>query len=249
MKLRSPLMLEQSFIFPKLRSPDECQSTASILPVPTLIALDFSVLPLIAPDPSSSVQASPIRTIEKQITTVLDARPRSSPYWRKWNVKDIDNGGKVYTGEAKEESDRRDTKSDTKVAESKRRVAEVEGRATKAKKRAADFEAPLRVTEQKLQEVESDALYNLRYEIAAPTFCKALHLLYDYVLKTAREDFDISGFEFNVDAPTDSDEAEDAPDQQVESITVQQVEEALVEHEEEVVAEESPGVKQLLLKS
>ncbi|KAJ4950941.1 hypothetical protein NE237_027773 [Protea cynaroides] len=86
---------------------------------------------------------------------------------------------------------------------------------------------------------ELDTLYDLKHEIATPTFWKALHLLSNYVGKTAGDDFDFFGFVFNIDAPTDSDEAEDAPNKQVEGVTDQQVEEGLVDLEEGVAIDKA----------
>ncbi|KAJ4951743.1 hypothetical protein NE237_028575 [Protea cynaroides] len=80
---------------------------------------------------------------------------------------------------------------------------------------------------------ELDTLYDLKHEISTPTFWKALHLLSNYVGKTAGDDFDFFGFEFNIDAPTDSDEAEDAPNKA---------------EAERVVTEQSQTVANLLAK-
>ncbi|KAJ4941339.1 hypothetical protein NE237_019512 [Protea cynaroides] len=76
---------------------------------------------------------------------------------------------------------------------------------------------------------ELDTLYDLKHEIATPTFWKALHLLSNYVGKIAGDDFDFFGFEFNIDDPTDSDEG----------VTDQQVEEGLVDLEEGVAIDKA----------
>ncbi|KAJ4951499.1 hypothetical protein NE237_028331 [Protea cynaroides] len=51
--------------------------------------------------------------------------------------------------------------------------------------------------------------------------------------------FDFSKIKFNVDTPTNSDEVEDAPNQQMEGTIDQQLEEALVELQKEVAAEKA----------
>ncbi|KAJ4941340.1 hypothetical protein NE237_019513 [Protea cynaroides] len=62
------------------------------LSISTLTTPDLPVMTLTALGPSLSAQASPMRTIKEKITAIWDAHPRGSPYWSKWNVKDIDNG-------------------------------------------------------------------------------------------------------------------------------------------------------------
>ncbi|KAJ4959992.1 hypothetical protein NE237_019902 [Protea cynaroides] len=223
---------------------------------------------------------SQFQTLKSNICSIQAARDEAVQAYESQVTKVTSIAEELHAVKEQATADKQKaTEVEKREADVEKRAHHLDKKSAEAEKRAADLGAKVWVLEQNLQEVEasvrekinisieefktyedlknfiseSEAFNDFRHDLAVPTFWKGIHLLCNYVRRTAGDDFDFSKFEYDVDAPSDFKEVGDTPDHQIEVVIdctwVSRIRRRLLSSLRRSLLLTKPLLKQLLLRS